>query len=201
MSLVRKFRQMQCRIGDNPWACQLRVDGPSYGLPNSIGRHDRTGFCVRLLAGRLGRRHLLPTGMHPSRAHRAARRLNKPIVGMAATPDGGGYWLVGSDGGIFAYGDAPFEGSPGGTPLNKPIVGMAATPDGGGYWLVGLGRRHLRLRRRPLRGLTGRHPLNKPIVGMAATPDGGGYWLVGLGRRHLCLRRCTLRRLDRAARR
>ena len=32
--------------------------------------------------------------------------LNKPIVGMAATPDGGGYWLVASDGGIFSYGDA-----------------------------------------------------------------------------------------------
>ncbi len=28
--------------------------------------------------------------------------LNKPIVGMASTPDGGGYWLVGSDGGIFS---------------------------------------------------------------------------------------------------
>ena len=27
--------------------------------------------------------------------------LNKPIVGMAATPDGNGYWLVASDGGIF----------------------------------------------------------------------------------------------------
>ncbi len=30
--------------------------------------------------------------------------LNKPIVGMAATPDGKGYWLVASDGGIFTYG-------------------------------------------------------------------------------------------------
>jgi len=27
--------------------------------------------------------------------------LNKPIVGMAATPDGKGYWLAASDGGIF----------------------------------------------------------------------------------------------------
>ena len=62
--------------------------------------------------------------------------LNKPIVGMAATPDGKGYWLVASDGGIFAYGDAAFYGSHGGSPLNKPIVGMAATPDGKGYWLV-----------------------------------------------------------------
>ena len=55
---------------------------------------------------------------------------------MAATPDGGGYWLVARDGGIFSYGDAGFFGSAGSLPLNAPIVGMAATPDGGGYWLV-----------------------------------------------------------------
>ena len=53
--------------------------------------------------------------------------LNKPIVGVAATPDGKGYWEVASDGGIFSFGDASFYGSMGGTPLNKPIVGMAAT--------------------------------------------------------------------------
>ena len=34
--------------------------------------------------------------------------LNRPIVGMAATPDGQGYWLVASDGGIFSFGDATF---------------------------------------------------------------------------------------------
>ena len=32
---------------------------------------------------------------------------------MAATPDGGGYWIVASDGGIFNYGDANFSGSDG----------------------------------------------------------------------------------------
>ncbi len=56
--------------------------------------------------------------------------------GVAATPDGGGYWLVASDGGMFTYGDAAFHGSTGALKLNKPIVGMAATRDGGGYWLV-----------------------------------------------------------------
>jgi hypothetical protein len=44
---------------------------------------------------------------------------------MAATPDGGGYWLVASDGGVFAYGDATFHGSAGALPLSAPIVGMA----------------------------------------------------------------------------
>ena len=55
---------------------------------------------------------------------------------MASTPDGKGYWLVASDGGVFTYGDAGFLGSAGSVHLNQPVVGMAATPDGKGYWLV-----------------------------------------------------------------
>ena len=72
-----------------------------------------------------------------------AIHLNKPIVGMAATPDGKGYWLVASDGGIFAFGDAAFYGSTGAIHLNKPIVGMAATPDGRRVLAGGVRRRHL----------------------------------------------------------
>ena len=67
---------------------------------------------------------------------RSRFRSTPPIVGIVATPNGGGYWLVGSDGGIFSFGDARFYGSTGSLRLNKPIVGMATTPDGGGYWLV-----------------------------------------------------------------
>ena len=57
-------------------------------------------------------------------------------MGIAATPDGQGYWEVAADGGIFGFGDAPFYGSMGGKPLNAAVVGIAATPDGGGYWEV-----------------------------------------------------------------
>ena len=46
-----------------------------------------------------------------------AQSLNRPVVGMAATPSGNGYWLVASDGGIFAFGDAGFHGSMAGKPL------------------------------------------------------------------------------------
>ena len=56
--------------------------------------------------------------------------LNQPIVGMASTPSGNGYWLVARDGGIFSFGDAHFYGSTGAMTLNKPIVGMASTPSG-----------------------------------------------------------------------
>ncbi|HEY5077617.1 MAG TPA: hypothetical protein VIJ48_08950, partial [Acidimicrobiia bacterium] len=49
--------------------------------------------------------------------------------------NGTGYWLVASDGGIFAF-NAPFFGSTGSIRLNQPIVGMAASPDRHGYWFV-----------------------------------------------------------------
>lgn len=42
-----------------------------------------------------------------------------PVVGMTATPDGRGYWLVAADGGVYAFGSAQFHGS---------IPGSHATP-------------------------------------------------------------------------
>ncbi len=49
--------------------------------------------------------------------------LNQPIVGMAGTPDGRGYWLVARDGGVFAFGDAAFYGSMGGHSSMLPLSG------------------------------------------------------------------------------
>jgi hypothetical protein len=40
-----------------------------------------------------------------------------PIIGITATPDRKGYWLVGADGGVFAFGDAGFYGSAGASGL------------------------------------------------------------------------------------
>jgi hypothetical protein len=58
-------------------------------------------------------------------------------VEICNTPSGKGYWVCGSDGGVFTYGDAGFFGSLGDVKLAAPIVGMAATPSGQGYWLLG----------------------------------------------------------------
>ena len=95
-------------------------------------------------------------------------------------PIGGGvgYRLVAADGGIFAFGDAPFYGSTGGLTLNKPIVGKAKTPSGKGYWLVASDGGIFSFGDAGFFGSTGAFTLNKPVVGMAATPSGLGYWLV-----------------------
>ena len=96
---------------------------------------------------------------------------------MAATPDGGGYWLVAADGGIFAFGDAAFYGSTGNMVLNKPVVGMASTPDGNGYWFVASDGGIFAFGDARFYGSMGGHPLNLPVVGMASN-RGNGYWLV-----------------------
>jgi N-acetylmuramoyl-L-alanine amidase len=109
----------------------------------------------------------------------AVSNANAPIVGLAAAHDGAGYWLVGSDGGIFSYGDARFFGSTGALRLNAPMVGMASAPDGGGYWLVARDGGVFNYGDAGFFGSAGALHLNAPIVGMAATGDGRGYWLVG----------------------
>jgi hypothetical protein len=108
------------------------------------------------------------------------QQVTAPIVALASSPDGNGYWEVGSDGRVYSFGDAygVFQNSLALTTLNHPVVGMASTPDGRGYWLVASDGGIFAYGDAPFFGSTGGIRLNKPIVGMAATPDGGGYWLV-----------------------
>src|SRR6185437_10563247 len=101
-----------------------------------------------------------------------------PVVAMASTPDGNGYWLAARDGGVFTFGDARFEGSlPGLGIAVDDIVGIAATPDGDGYWLVGANGGVYAFGDAPFYGSAARLPLLAPVKSIAATPDGRGYWL------------------------
>jgi hypothetical protein len=100
-----------------------------------------------------------------------------------------GYWLVGSDGGIFNFGSAQFYGSTGGLALQRPIVGISPTSNKAGYWLVasdggifafGNAGYHGSV---PGTGLAPAasglpHSLNAPIVGVVPSSHGGGYFMV-----------------------
>ncbi len=100
-----------------------------------------------------------------------------PVV-LVYPPPINGYDLAGADGGVFALGAEPYEGSLGGKILNSPIVGIALTPDGNGYWIVGGDGGVFTFGDAGYYGSTGALHLNKPIVGIARTPSGKGYWLV-----------------------
>jgi hypothetical protein len=60
--------------------------------------------------------------------------LNAPIKFVTGTPDYGGYRMVGSDGGVFNFGDAQYYGSAA-APGSAGWEALTSTPDGGGYWL------------------------------------------------------------------
>ncbi|HWD52393.1 MAG TPA: hypothetical protein VG412_08335 [Acidimicrobiales bacterium] len=100
-------------------------------------------------------------------------------VGMAATPDGGGYWLAWSNGSVTTHGDAPSYGDASTFNLAQPITHIVSTPDGRGYWLVAADGGTFAFGTAGFYGSMGATHLNKPVVDMAPTSDGKGYWLVG----------------------
>jgi hypothetical protein len=108
---------------------------------------------------------------------------------VSATPPHG-YWLVGSDGGIFTFGSAAFHGSTGNLDLNRPIVGITPTAGEGGYWLVGADGGAFAFGNAGFygsvpglglapAGTTGGRHLDAPVVGVVPSIDDKGYFMVG----------------------
>jgi GH25 family lysozyme M1 (1,4-beta-N-acetylmuramidase) len=98
--------------------------------------------------------------------------------GLAVDSTGQGFWTCAYDGGVFAYGDATFRGSGGGTVYPQPILGITRTPTGFGYWLFGADGNVLTFGDAVAAGNLAGTTLGSPIVALAATPSGKGYWLV-----------------------
>ena len=105
-----------------------------------------------------------------------AHPLAAPIVAMVPSADGAGYFMVASDGGIFAFGHARFAGScPGIGGCAGPAVAVMPDATGNGYWLVtatgnvyGFGDAHY----------LGAPHRSVPVTSAVRTPDGGGYWVL-----------------------
>ena len=175
--------------------------------PASRGRWARTALRAaggprrvrpghgRVLGGGRGRRDL--------RLRRALRGLDgwpgagaPRSSGMAPTSDGGGYWLVASDGGIFAFGDAGYLRLDGWPTPRRARRRHGADRRRGRLLAGGVGRRDLRLRRRAVLRLDG-----WPAPRRARRRHGGHaprrrVLARGVRRRGLRLRQRAVLRLD-----
>ena len=100
-----------------PRCVELIYSGPGGGFWNN-GRQVGAGhYGPSVVAGHHNHVHIaVPLGTFVRYPKESAMgeevtiRSNAPIVGIAATPSGAGYWLVAADGGVFAFGDANYLG-------------------------------------------------------------------------------------------
>lgn len=100
------------------------------------------------------------------------------ISGIVGKPGGGGYWLVGTEGSVMAFGAARYFGSMVGVDLNEPASGIAAHPTEG-YWFAARdGGVFTFSYTAQFYGSLGSTPPATDVVGFEAMPDGLGYAMV-----------------------
>jgi hypothetical protein len=104
--------------------------------------------------------------------------IESPVLGIAATPSGEGYWLMEAAGRVHPFGDAAELGSPS-LPAAEYSVGLAATPSGKGYWLASQTGAVYAVGDAGFFGAAvGTLGPDVDVIGLAATPTARGYWLL-----------------------
>jgi hypothetical protein len=163
------------------WTPTTGIDSNGYGFPEGLSCPGLSS-CVGV-----GQMTGL-SGMNPMGV--VGTVVPPPPPSPQPAPSSHGYWLVGSDGGIFTFGSAQFYGSTGSLHLQRPVVGIVPTKDDGGYWLDASDGGVFSYGDTQFYGSIpglGIHPngsglpesLNAPIVGMVPSADDGGYFMVG----------------------
>ncbi|HVW32479.1 MAG TPA: glycosyl hydrolase [Acidimicrobiia bacterium] len=117
-----------------------------------------------------------PGGNPPGNPDGTAGNGNPPVV---KTPTGkNGYWMLGSDGKVYAFGQAANLGAPA-LPAGKTAVDLEATPDGNGYWIVdNAGNVYAYGTAVFLGGVpAGALAPGENATSISATPSGQGYWV------------------------
>jgi hypothetical protein len=153
------------------------ADGGGYWLVGADG--GVFSFGDAKFYGSLPEEHVMPSAPYLALP-------SDTIVGITADPAGGGYWLIGEDGGVFGFGAAAFLGSAPQPPTlatgltDEPFVGIGATTDGGGYYEAGitgaaLGFGDVTSTQMSIGNVT---PASL-VTGVAVTSTGGGAWFVG----------------------
>ncbi len=116
-------------------------------------------------------------GILPAGYPGPGRKLAAPVVGMVPSADGGGYFMVAADGGVFAFGDAVFAGScPAIGGCSGPAVAVMPDATGNGYWLVTATGHVYAFGDAQFLGAPG--SVSSPVTSAVRTQDGNGYWIL-----------------------
>ncbi len=158
----------------------LKLQRPVVGI---VPTNDRNGYWLDASDGGIfafgdaGFYGSIPgLGLHPAGSG-LPNSLNAPIVGMVPSTDGNGYFMVASDGGVFAFGDAHFAGScPGMGGCSGAAVAVMPDASGNGYWLVTQTGNIYTFGDAPYEGAPGN--TGSPVTSAVHTPDGKGYWIL-----------------------
>ena len=116
-------------------------------------------------------------GLAPAGSAGGGPKLAAPIVAMVPSISGQGYFMVASDGGVFAFGDARFAGScPGIGGCSGAAVAVMPDASGGGYWLVTASGSVYTFGDAASYGSPG--PQGSVVTSAVRAPDGRGYWIL-----------------------
>ncbi|MDQ3107147.1 MAG: CAP domain-containing protein [Actinomycetota bacterium] len=87
---------------------------------------------------------------------------------------GSGYWMVGADGVVYAFGGATHHGNA----ATSMAEDLEPTPSKGGYWVVSSAGTVYSFGNAPhLGGIDGALAPTERVTSISATPSGRGYWL------------------------
>jgi len=153
------------------------VTGSSY-LVTGLTAGKTYYFTVR---GRSGAASSAPSNevsAIPFNPYTPVGKLVGPVISMASTADGSGYWLATASGTVSPHGSAVNLGSPNGLVLAAPVQKIVADPKANGYWEVAADGGVFAYGAAPFLGAASKLTLNSPIVDLVPTADGLGYWEV-----------------------
>jgi hypothetical protein len=143
-----------------------------WGLdPRGRGNYTAGNGAVENLFNICGHRDTYATDCPGTRVEPMLPSIRDRVAGRLS---GGGYWIAGSNGQVYAFGTAPLIGNAGAT-----TSAFAAHPTANGYWTATPNGTVKAFGAAKSWGDRNGRPLNAPIIGMACTPTGNGYWLVG----------------------
>ena len=153
---------------------QFSIDGSPTGSPVTV---SGLGIATRTMTAPAAGAHTVSavySGDLPHLTSSGSRSVT--VAAPVATPpvEKSGYWMVGLDGAVFAFGDVPYKG---GTAAGD-VADIEPTGSGQGYWILTHDGTVRRFGDAPNFGdALGRLRAGERAVSMSATPTNNGYWI------------------------